>query len=642
MTASMATMTAVAALVGAGLSQVSSVSQAGAVGFDHDVVAYDLETGKPLENEQGMSLLDASDEGYHPLPSYETHRYAFTVKLVESNRIEQYRSVIQKVADELRARGVAELTLDPGVTSNPANVATGNIYVRASATKACPATALACATTYAGSRAEPAGTKMAAAGLVDIDPAVDGASADKTYTVLAHEIGHVLGLDHYDSTFDGVSQVMHSSAQSHDEYQTGDAAGLAYLSRDVKPVGHLDPVTSVDGRLRVTGWAYDPDQLVPAAVRVTVDGVIVSEKATNTARSDVHVARPSLETLFPRGFDVSADATEGPHTVCVSVLNYPRSDFAQIGSCETVGLETDRLATDRLHGSDRFESAAAVARAAYPTTAPIVVVVGSDNFPDALAAGPAASTLGGPLLLTQTAALPAATKAEIKRLNPKEVLVVGGSVAVSPSVESELKKMVSSVIRVGGTDRYETSRKVAQYAFPVASMAFVASGDAYPDALTVGAAAASFQAPMLLVGGSSSATGTSTADQMKALGVMQVRVAGGIAAVAETTVKTIASSIPDTRRIAGTDRFETAAEISKSLFSPTTTQAYIVSGMNYPDGLVAAPLAGKTTSPVYLSPGGCIPRDTITELDRLGASKLTLVGGHTVLTGAVESLHSCM
>lgn len=641
-TSSATTVTVLAALLGAGASDISGSSAATAAAptvsdeFDDGVIVLDSETGEPFQDRPGArNLAIAADSGYVLKSGAATHAYTFTVKLVESPRAEGYRAVLQQVANQLRASGFADLTIAPGYAAQGNYPLEHEIYFRTEDTTYCGGTSIGCALQYAIRRADDV-TKTALRGEIWVLPVVD-ASAQKL-NVVAHEIGHILGLDHYDNVFENSYQVMHSRASiGGAPFQSGDRAGLSYVAHDAKPVGTVEPVTLSGGKVRVTGWAFDPDQFDAATIRVTVDGQTVAEKATDVYRDDVHAANPTLETRLnlPRGFDVSADAKDGLHRVCVSVKNFPRADFAPIG-CTDIGLTTDRI-----QGNDRFESAAAVARAAYPGAAPVVVVASGETFPDALSAGPAASVMGGPLLLTGSSVLPASTKAEIARLKPSKIYIVGGPAAISTDVETQLKNLVSSTVRLSGSDRFETSRIVAQEVFGTTSKAFVASGNTFPDALTVGAAAASARAPMVLVGSAPSPVDKTTADLLSAMGATSVRVAGGTAVVADASVATITASIGDTRRMSGTDRFLTADAISTSEFSPTTSHAYIVNGMNFPDGLVTAPLAATTKSPIYLGMGDCIPQPVFTELTRLGVTNLTLVGGPTVLTSAVESLRRC-
>jgi hypothetical protein len=91
----------------------------------------------------------------------------------------------------------------------------------------------------------------------------------------------------------------------------------------------------------------------------------------------------------------------------------------------------------RLQGPNRYETAAAVSRYTFPNGAPIVVVASGTNFPDALVAAPFG--VRGPILLTERDRLPIATANEIKRLGAKEIIIVGGTAAVSQAVENDLK-----------------------------------------------------------------------------------------------------------------------------------------------------------------------------------------------------------
>jgi putative cell wall-binding protein len=347
-----------------------------------------------------------------------------------------------------------------------------------------------------------------------------------------------------------------------------------------------------------------------------------------------------LTASTPRGFDTTIDVAAGGHVLCMSVQDYPGTTFEKIGQCRAITTAA-AVTVDRVQGADRYASAAAVSRAAFPSTAPVVVVANGDAFPDALAAGPVASKLGGPLLLTQAGALPAATSAEIARLKPQRIVVAGGTVSVSDAVYTALSRLTTSMARVGGADRYDTSRRLATYAFGSATTAYVASGDAFPDALGAGAAAARASGPLLLVNTAANAgIDAPTASLITKLKATRVRVAGGTAAVADGTVNTVKAAVADTKRVYGADRFETAIALSKDGFT-SSSRALIVNGMNFPDGIVSPPLAARTGSPVFLSPGTCVPKGVLAELNRLSARTFTLVGGTTSLTADVAGMQLC-
>lgn len=138
------------------------------------------------------------------------------------------------------------------------------------------------------------------------------------------------------------------------------------------------------------------------------------------------------------------------------------------------------------------------------------------NYPDALAATPAAAAHGGPLLLTPPTSLPTNVKSEIVRLKPAAIVVVGGSSVVSNAVYSKLAVLALHIRRDGGADRYATSRIVIQRAFPTGSkIAYFATGENFPDALSASAAAGKTASPVMLVNGAARAIDTATAALIK-------------------------------------------------------------------------------------------------------------------------------
>ncbi|WP_440711718.1 cell wall-binding repeat-containing protein, partial [Herbiconiux sp. YIM B11900] len=64
------------------------------------------------------------------------------------------------------------------------------------------------------------------------------------------------------------------------------------------------------------------------------------------------------------------------------------------------------------------------------------------NFPDALSGSAAAVRGGGPVLLVTRDSIPAAVATELDRMNPKKIVVLGGSATVSDSVLSALQAYI--------------------------------------------------------------------------------------------------------------------------------------------------------------------------------------------------------
>lgn len=298
------------------------------------------------------------------------------------------------------------------------------------------------------------------------------------------------------------------------------------------------------------------------------------------------------------------------------------------------------VAVTRLSGTDRYSTAIAISKRAFPGTAGTVFVATGDNYPDALSAGPAAAALGGPLLLTPGAALPTTVRAEIIRLAPQRIVIAGGTSVVSAKVESALRA-IAPVTRVSGTDRFETSRAIAEYAFPAGSpTVYVATGMNFPDALSAGAAAGTIDGPVLLVNGGAS---TATAAEKSLVGKLKatrVKIAGGAAAVSNGIKSSLTSSTVATSRLSGVDRFATAVAVNKDAHSTSTT-AYLSTGYNFPDALAGTAVAGATGSPLFVIPQSCVPQSALDEITVLGVEEVVVLGGESVLGTQVMKLISC-
>lgn len=143
----------------------------------------------------------------------------------------------------------------------------------------------------------------------------------------------------------------------------------------------------------------------------------------------------------------------------------------------------------RLSGPNRYATAAAISASFVQPGTDVVYVARGDEFPDALAAAPAAARSATSVLLTDPEALPRATVEELRRIAPNRVVVVGGTQAVSERVLSKLGDYADEVERVAGADRYETALRLA-VTFPYGPGAplHLVSGESFADAMAAAAA----------------------------------------------------------------------------------------------------------------------------------------------------------
>jgi hypothetical protein len=112
----------------------------------------------------------------------------------------------------------------------------------------------------------------------------------------------------------------------------------------------------------------------------------------------------------------------------------------------------------------------------------VVYVATGENFPDALGAAATAALGLGPVLLVQQNAVPAPTLAELNRLQPPQIVIVGGTAVISNAVKATLEGLGwgPTVTRIAGANRYDTAAQLSQATFPTSGrypLAVHAGGD---------------------------------------------------------------------------------------------------------------------------------------------------------------------
>ncbi|MEO7721480.1 MAG: cell wall-binding repeat-containing protein [Pseudolysinimonas sp.] len=301
----------------------------------------------------------------------------------------------------------------------------------------------------------------------------------------------------------------------------------------------------------------------------------------------------------------------------------------------------------RYTGDDRYDVAVQISQQFKPDV-PVVYVAKGTDYPDSLSAAPAAASEGGPMLLVTPTSIPPSVAAELSRLKPLKIVVVGGEGSVSAGVFDELTTYVTApenVVRIGGADRYEASRNVNAYAFGTTgvSRVYLATGTNFPDALSASADAGSHDAAVLLVYGTSNSLDQATRDEITLLHPDNVVIAGGPGSVSsgiETAVTAL--NLPGgSQRLSGEDRFEASEAINHETYTTANT-VYLATGFNFPDALAGAALAGRDTGPLYVVRTDCIPQSILADIRAFGSPQVVLFGGPASVTQAVADLQPCL
>ena len=288
----------------------------------------------------------------------------------------------------------------------------------------------------------------------------------------------------------------------------------------------------------------------------------------------------------------------------------------------------------RLAGGDRYATAAVISRDGFPTGAANVLVASGVGFADALASGPLAKQLGGPLLLTDTCTLPTATHDELVRLHPTSVRIVGGLAAVCAGVVSAIQSATGvTPVRVAGSDRYGTAAGLSHEGWGgTSSVVYVASGANFPDGLAGAPRAALDSAPMLLT--DTCTLPTTTHDELARLHPTKVVLLGGAVAICDAVASSIASAAGVTPvRLSGPTRYDTAAAVAADGWPSGTSTTYVASGGAFPDALAAGPRAGASGSPLLLVAPCSVPSGTLSELQGLHPAHLVVLGGPSAVCG---------
>ena len=96
------------------------------------------------------------------------------------------------------------------------------------------------------------------------------------------------------------------------------------------------------------------------------------------------------------------------------------------------------------------------------------------------------------------------------------------------------------------------------------------------------------------------------------------------------------TAVLETSRLAGDNRYATAAEIAKKAYPSGAKTVILASGMTYADALVGVPLANKLNAPILLAAKDSLPRETTNALEKLGAKKVIILGGKGAVSEQVE------
>ncbi|WP_382307910.1 cell wall-binding repeat-containing protein [Herbiconiux sp. UC225_62] len=311
-------------------------------------------------------------------------------------------------------------------------------------------------------------------------------------------------------------------------------------------------------------------------------------------------------------------------------------------------LSTPRFAfptPTRIQGADRYDQAIKVSSSL--RSADIVYLASGEKFADALSSSAVAAQRGSPLLLTPQDSVPETVLAELSRLHPSTIVIVGGTASVSEAAMEQVSQRVAdaTVVRVAGADRYEVSRNLVTdptVGAIDADTVFAVTGANFPDALTASPAAVTRgNATVLLVNGTEEAATDADIAAIDALGAHDIFLVGGTNSLSSGLETSLRLRRYGVTRSDGADRYEAGVNINRAIFGGTTTTVFLASGTSFPDALSGGPRAAKGSSPLYVVQHDCVPTSVLGEIERLQAQQIIILGGPATLGPGVDALTPC-
>lgn len=459
-------------------------------------------------------------------------------------------------------------------------------------------------------------------------PTADGGSAITGYTITASPGGKTVTTGSWSSSTI-VTGLTNGTAYTF-TVQAANAAGTSAASTPSNTVVPQGPASAPGAPTSVTATAGNAQATVSWSPPTNNGGSAIT-KYTVTSSPGFRTATTSGATSAT----VTGLTNGTSYTFTVTATNGVGTSMA---SAPSNAVTPKASVAVRWAGADRFASSATFSAKSFPAGVNVAYIANGLNFPDALSGAPIAGMNGGPVLLVTATAIPTPIATELKRLQPKKIVVLGGTGAVSSTVQTKLDAYTTGPVeRWAGANRFASSAMFSAKSFPVGvSVAYVANGLNFPDALSGAPIAGKTPGPVLLTGATSLPGPIAT--ELKRLQPKSIVVLGGTGMVSTAVQNQLAAYTSGTvDRWAGANRFASSAQFSAKSYPSGVGVVYVANGLNFPDALSGAPIAGKNKGPVLLTSATSLPAPIITELQRLRPKSIIVLGGTGMVSTAVQT-----
>lgn len=295
-----------------------------------------------------------------------------------------------------------------------------------------------------------------------------------------------------------------------------------------------------------------------------------------------------------------------------------------IDSIEDSKLYSILEKSNRVYGSNRYETSVAVSKKFFKKAENVVIASGTNNV-DALVSSSYAKLSKAPILLTFKEDVPSVVFSELERLKTKSITIIGGESSISSSVEKELKNKGYKVTRIFGKDRYETSTKLAREVMKKSKSKKIAviNGEKEADALSASSLVNKANMPLVML-----RDNTSDLSRIEEFKMDEIVVIGGESSISKVVYDSIKTK--NKKRIYGSNRFETSLEIAKQSY-PKLDKLILSSGEVFIDALSAGAVTSRIGAPVILVNKNKINSDVKSILKNKNKKNIYIIGGNDTI-----------
>ncbi len=399
--------------------------------------------------------------------------------------------------------------------------------------------------------------------------------------------------------FEALEKTAHTldpnGANYHDATQTGSAGAVDAYEAVKYVIGNFGGMANVD----------DPRPLITEA-DVTLAGDTTYTGAVVTPTVTVQVDGTTLAEGSDYTLEFKNNVEVGTAQVVVTGIDNYRGSVTK-----SFVVGKANVAWKRLAGNTAIGTMKQIVNEGWTSGSKYAIVATTAGYYDALSASGLAGLLDCPILMTAPDKLTDATSALIKSKGVKNVIVVGGTSAVSASTFNQIEKLGVSVERVWGNTAIGTANKIYAYGNTLLKAgkiksgwgtdAIVATSSSYQDALSIAPYAYAKKAPIFLTKGKPGTLIDTSANAIRYGGFTRTIITGGTAAVA-SSVESSQLAGKSCVRLGGNTAYGTSKLVANWCISQgmSANKAGIATGKSYYDALTGAALCGKNNAVLCL------------------------------------------